>query len=247
MDSAENPWTELTTALGVVQLRNAIVPGEVRVHSNLRPDGVIPRHGPSNFVLHSNTSSNDVSRLLTLPQKFAIGRYDEAHTFVTRGSFAIAQMATNGRLTPYALFMLQFDLRGLGAAIQHEWETATEPPATSIRRDYYIGDQFSADLQCDNCIYEMGGSGLRSVDYGPMARAMQTRANLLSLPLSHSQSHQDMRTRKRVYWTPPRIPSDEHKRFWRNLFGSLDQDENVKIEKAWIGSGNLWCVRRPDR
>ena len=226
-------------------MRNAIVPNEVRVHSNLRPDGPIPRHGPSNFVIHINTSPNNGSP--SSPQKIAIGRYDEAHTFVTRGSFAIAQMATNGRLTPYALFMLQFDLRGLGADIQHEWETATEPPATSIRRDYYIGDQFSADLQCNDCAYEMGGSGLRSVDYGPMARTIKTRVDLLSLPLSHSQSHQDMRSRRNMYGSGPRRPSEEQQRYWQSIFGSLDMDENAKIGEAWMGSGNLWCLRRPDR
>ena len=226
-------------------MRNAIVPSEVHVHCNLRQDGPIPRYGPSNFVVHSDTSDYASS-----PQKYTIGRHDEAHTFVTRGSFAIAQMATSGRLTPYALYMLQFDLRGPGRIDgygSHTWETATEPPATSIQREYYIGNQFFADLHCADCIFEMDGSGLRSVDYGPMYRAMKTRVELLSLPLPHPPSHEKVRRRRRLYPTVLCKASDEQRYFWRNLFGSSERDEHAKVEEAWIGTGNLWCVRRPDR
>ena len=230
----------LTCTLGIVQLKNAISPSEVRVHFNLRPG-----HTPTTRCLAYTYVSNSTSS----PNEVAIRRDDEPHTFITNGSFVIAQMATNGRLTAYALYMLQFDLRGPGRhAGPYGWETATQPPPTSIQMDYYIVDQFSSDMRCEACMFEMDGSGLRSVDYGPMARAMSSRVGVLSLPLPHPRNHQRVSPARRMqHYAIDYQPSDEQKRFWRDLFGSSDMDEEAKWEEAWMSSGNLWCTRRPDQ
>jgi len=223
-------------------MRNDIAPSEVRVHFNLQPaDPYFP--GKYTFVDVSTSQASSGSNCVT------IRRDDEAQTIITNGSFVIAQTASSGRLTPYALYMLHFDLRGPGRYDgPYGWETASLPPPTnSVQRKYYIKDQFCADLQCDDCIFEIDGFGLRSVDYGPMARAMKSNVSFLSLPFPHSPYHHKVRTQRRKQCAAMSGPSEAQKRFWRNLFGPSDLDEEAKALEAWMGSGNLWCIRRPDR
>jgi len=220
-------------------MRNDIVPHEVRIHFNMRPESP----GGYSFINDSTSSSPGSGRV-------RLRRDEDIQAIITNGSFIISQMATNRCLTPYALYMLHFDLRGPGVFEgPYRWEAATQSPTTNdVQRNYYIKDQFTADLQCDDCIFNIDALGLRSVDYGPMARAMsKTYPSLLSLPLPHPPYHHKVRTQPRKQYAVKSGPSDEQKHFWRNLFGSSDLSEGEKVKEAWIGSGTLWCIRRPDR